>query len=257
MRLPVVAAIIFCAISLFAQSPLAPGPVPLKSEPHYRLVFENGYVRAWYFDIPGGTATLPHTHDVPYLSIALMPGDYVDAVAGQPEVHATPDDGQLSYFPGGEAHVLRTDSGGRFQDLTIELLRPQGTARNRCEKVIDAPLDCPVGAAGKPVVETPVFETDGILVQAGALPQGRFYNAEASQLPRLLVVLSDSELSVEPQGSKTQKLHGGELYWLGPGVGAVITDIRKESRKERDNRDEIKLSRFYIVSFKDAGSPRP
>ena len=257
MKLPVVAALILFTFSLYAQAPLSSGPVPLKSEPHYHLIFENGYVRAWYFDIPGGEATLAHLHDVAYLSVALMPGDYVDAVAGKPEVHATPDDGQLSYSPGGAAHVVRTDSGTRFQDLTIELLHPQGRARNRCVKVVDAPLDCPVEAAGRPVVETPAFETDELLVQAGALPQGRFYNAESSPGPRLFVVLSDAALNIEPRGAKAQKLHGGELFWLDAGVSATVTDIRKESRKEKDSRDELKLSRFYILSFKDGAASRP
>ncbi|HUJ39115.1 MAG TPA: hypothetical protein VLW54_01105 [Candidatus Acidoferrales bacterium] len=257
MKLPAAAALILFAISLSAQAPLSSGPVALKAEPHFRLVFENDYVRAWLFDLPGGEATLPHAHEVPYLTIALMPGDYVDAEAGKPEQHLTPDDGELGYSAGGGVHVLRTDSGTRFQGLVIELLRPQGGARNRCEKVIDAPLDCPVEAAGRPVVETPVFETQEILVQAGALPQGRFYNAESSPAPRLFAVLSDSEISVEVRGEKTRKLRGGELYWLAPELGAVVTDIRKESKKGRDDREELKLSRFYVVSFKDGGTTRP
>jgi hypothetical protein len=253
MKLFIAAAVILFAVSASAQAPLANTPVPLKSEPHHHLLLENTYVRGWYFEIAGHESTLLHAHDLPYLGVALMPGDYTNAVAGKPDAHALLDDGQLNYSKGGFAHVVRTDAGTPFKNFTIELLRPQGTPRNRCVKVIDAPLDCPVEAAGKPVVETPAFETDEILIQAGALPQGRFYNAGTSQLPRLFLVLSDSELSVESRGEKAQKLHGGELYWLPAGTTATVTDIRKEKKKGKDagSQEEVKLSRFYIVSFKD------
>lgn len=250
---PLLAVAIFCcAVSLPAQAPSST-PVPIKSEPHHHLALENAYVRAWFFDIPGHEATLLHAHDLPYLGIALMPGDYINAVAGKPEAHATLDDGQLNYSKGGFAHIVRTDSGSPFQNFTVELLHPQGTPRNRCVKVIDGPLDCPVEAAGKPAVETPAFETDEILVQAGALPEGRFYSASATPGPRLFLILSDSEVSIEARGGKTEKLHGGQLYWLPGGASATITDIRKEAKKgkEATSRGEIKLSRFYIVSFKD------
>ena len=250
MRAFIAVPILLLAFSLPAQTP---APVPLKSEPHHHLVLENGYVRAWFFDIAGHESTLLHAHDLPYLGIALMPGDYTNAVAGKPDAHAQLDDGQLNYSKGGFAHVVRTDAGTPFKNFTVELLHPQGTPRNRCVKVIDAPLDCPVEAAGNPVVETPAFETDEVLIQAGALPQGRFYNAGISQMPRLFLVLSDSELSVEARGAKAQKLHGGELYWLPAGATATVTDVRKEKKKGKDagSREELKLSRFYIVSFKD------
>jgi len=244
-------------LSLRAQAPLSSGPVPIASDSHFRLLLENAYVRVWFFDVPGTEATALHAHDHPYLTVALMPGDYVDAVAGKPEVHDTPDDGDISYSPGGFAHIIRTDSGNRFQALTIELLRPQGTPHNRCLKAIDAPLDCPVDAAGRPVVETPAFETGEIGVAAGALSGGRFYSAESSPQPRLFLILSDSEVSVEPRGAKAVKLHGGQVYWLPAGGSAALTDIRKEPRRERDSRDEIKLSRFYIVSFKDEAATHP
>lgn len=239
------------AVSLCAQTPLAPAPVALNKEPHHHLVLENAYVRAWFFDIPGHDATLLHAHDLPYLGIALMPGDYTNAVAGKPEAHALLEDGQLNYSKGGFAHVVRTDAGSPFKNFTVELLHSQGAPRNRCVKVIDAPIDCPVEAAGKPAVELPAFETDEVLIQAGGLPQGKFYNASASQSPRLFLLLSDSELSVEVHGAKAKLLHGGELYWLPAGTSAVFTDVHKEKRKDKDARDEQKISRFFIVAFKD------
>jgi len=248
-------ALLALAFSVRAQAPSSPAPVAPKAEPHHHLVLENAYVRAWFFDIAGHDSTLLHAHDLPYFGIALMPGDFTNAVAGKPDAHATLDDGQLSYSKGGFAHVIRTDAGSPFQNFTIELLHPQVNPRNRCVKVIDAPLNCPVEAAGKPVVETPAFETDEVLVQAGALSQGRFYNAGASQSPRLFLVLSDSELSVELSGAKAKPLHGGELYWLPAGSSAVFTDVRKDKKKGKDkdarSQDDLKVSRFFVLVFKD------
>jgi len=256
MELLLATAFLLLALPLGAQAPASSPAVAIKDEPHHHLVLENAYVRAWHFDIAGHEATLLHSHDLPYLGVALMPGDYVNAVAGKPEAHATLDDGQLNYSKGGFAHLVRTDAGTPFQNFTIELLKPQGAPRNRCVKVIDAPLDCPVEAAGRPVIETPAFETDELLVEDGALPLGRFYNAGSSLFPRLFVILSDSQVSIEVAGSKARKLHGGEVFWLPAGAGATVTDVTPEKKKGKDSRDELKLSRFYVVVFKDAGAAK-
>jgi hypothetical protein len=122
-------ALLLLALSVKAQAPSSPAPVPLNAEPHYHLLLENAYVRAWFFDIAGHEATLLHSHDLPYVAIALMPGDYTNAVAGKPEAHVTLDDGQLNYSKGGFAHVVRTDAGSPFHNFTVELLRSQGTPR--------------------------------------------------------------------------------------------------------------------------------
>lgn len=258
MKTLLFSAILLLALSVRAQTPASAPPVAVKDEPHHHLVLENAYIRAWHFEISGHDTTLLHAHDLPYLGVALMPGDYVNGVLGKPEAHATVNDGQLNYSKGGFAHIVRTDAGTPFQNFTIELLKPQGTPRNRCVKVIDGPLDCPAEAAGRPVVETPAFETDEILVEAGALASGRFYNAESSPSPRLFVVLSDSQLSVEPAGAKATKLHGGELYWLPAGTSATVNEISSEKKKGKDRNahDDMKLSRFYIVVFKDSNGPK-
>jgi len=254
--LPLFLSALLLSVVAQAQNPVSAPPVPLKEEPHHHLAFENAFVRVWYFDLPGHESTLLHSHDLPYIGVALTPGDYINAVAGKPEAHATADDGQLNYSKGGFAHSVRTDEGSPYHNFTIELLRPQGTSRNRCVKVIDAPFDCPVEAAGKPAVELPAFETDEVLVQVGGLPEGRFYNAGSSQQPRLFVVLSDSNLSVEVAGQKAKKLKGGELYWLPPGTSATVTDVTPPKKgKDKDKQDEFKISRFYILVFKDSTEP--
>src|SRR6266446_5900637 len=123
--------------SLPAQAPVA---VPISKEPHHHLVLENDYVRVFRVSLPAHDATLLHQHDVPYLYISLGPADVINAVQGRPEARIVMADGQLDYSPGHFAHIARTDSDIPFNNVTIELLRPQGEPRNICEKIIEGPV---------------------------------------------------------------------------------------------------------------------
>src|SRR6266446_9356388 len=124
-------AVLLLTFSLNAQAPVA---VPIPKEPHHHLVLENEYVRVFRVSVPAHEATLLHQHDVPYLYISLAPADVINAVQGRPEARIVMADGQLSYSPGHSAHIARTDSDIPFNNVTIELLRPQGEPRNICEK---------------------------------------------------------------------------------------------------------------------------
>jgi len=48
-------------------------------------------------------------------------------------------DGQVGYSPGHFATSPATNRPLPFNNVTIELLKPQGEPRNLCEKIIDAP----------------------------------------------------------------------------------------------------------------------
>src|SRR5271166_1556087 len=144
------APIALLASVLTAQTPDSPKPVPMTEEPHHRLIFENSYVRVFRFSLPGHEATLLHPHDLPYVSVTLGAVDAINAVAGKPESHVVLTDGQVGYSHGGFAHIVRTDPGSPYNNLTIELLHPQGELRNLCQKITDGPLnDCPSGNVDK------------------------------------------------------------------------------------------------------------
>jgi len=227
-----------------AQAP-ATAPVAVKDEPHHHLLLENDYVRAWGVSIPGHQATLPHNHDLPYFFVAVGSADFTNAVTGKPEARVTMGDGQLRYSKGGFSHLVRTETDAPFRNFTIELLRPQGAARNRCVKVIaDSPLDCrqttasPLGATA-----TLVFETDEIAVQLAEVSSLlRITDADA-QPARLFGILDQSELSVETPGQSAKKLHSGEALWLNAGTVATLL-----------NSGAGATSRFVIVTFKDSGA---
>src|SRR5712692_3914254 len=127
------------------QNPTAPpGPVPISEEPHHRLVLQNDFIRVYNVMVPPLDATLLHQHDLPYLYVTLGPADIINAIVGKPELHQILQDGETHYSPGHFAHVARTDSGVPFHNITIELLRPQGTPKNLCKDVVPGEaLNCP------------------------------------------------------------------------------------------------------------------
>jgi hypothetical protein len=234
-------ALLLFTFSLQAQAP-STAPVALKDEPHHHLMFENDFVRLWAFGIHGHDATLLHSHDIAYLGIAVGAADFVNAVNGKPETHVTLADGQVSYSKGGFAHLVRTESDTPFRNITIELLKPQGAPQNRCVKVIaDGALDCPqVSATPLDLATTQVFETDEMLVRAGAISfQMRMAGADAKPA-RLVGVLDQSELNVEVPGQPAKKLHGGEAAWLPAGA---VTSLVNPGAAD---------ARFFVVTFKDS-----
>jgi len=230
----ILAAVLLVAFGARAQAP-AGNAVATKDEPHHHQVLENSYVRVLHFEVPGHDATLLHSHDLPYVSVTIGPADFINAVAGKPEAHATPVDATVGYSKGGFAHVVRTESGMPFQNFTVELLKPQGMARNLCVKIIaDSPVqDCPAGAA-----VVPVFETDEMRVDSETIAtQGKRAEA-ASDSPRLFLVLDKSELTIALPGLGDKVLHTGEAFWLPAGAAPAL------------GNSGATPSRFLVLTFK-------
>jgi hypothetical protein len=208
------------AFSLSAQAPVA---VPVANEPHHHLVFENSYVRVFRVSVPAHDATLLHQHDLPYLYVSLGPADVINAVAGKPEARLVLADGQLGYSRGGFAHVARTDAGSSFNNVTIELLHPQGEVRNLCRKIVDGDLgpcsERDTGSRGyteEPLLETQEFRVDLVTLQSRAkfiqrVPSGCLY-----------VSLDSAELQDAPRET-TIKLQPGDRFWV---PAATILKLR-------------------------------
>jgi hypothetical protein len=237
----------------FSLNTQAPTAVPIPKEPHHHLVLENSYVRVFRVSVPAHESTLLHQHDVPYVYVALGPADVINAVQGKPESHLVMADGQLGYSPGHFAHIARNESGTPFNNVTIELLHPQGEPRNLCEKIIDGPLnDCQNSDANKLPSDSPLraparyakmeklFETDEILAESVSLAAKTSYIQSGSQPSQLLIALDNSEVRVDVHGKPSKSLHSGEVLWLVAGNPPTIV-----------NRDGHGTSRFLLLSFKN------
>ena len=201
------------------QTPAAPTAVPLATEPHHQLVLENSYVRVYRVSIPAHSATLLHQHDLPYVSVSLGPADFVNAVPGKPEVHVVLADGQIGYSRGGFAHIARTDSGVAFNNVTIELLKPQGDPQNVCAKIVPAAtsVPCPETPAGSEneIFGPPQFKTDEVTVRlASHGPNGSVVVGPVQAT--LFVIVSGSEIQRTVNGKPEETLSAGSVVWLPP-----------------------------------------
>jgi hypothetical protein len=243
--------------SLAQQYPTGPqGPVPISDEPHHRLVLQNDFARVYNVTVPALDSTLLHQHDLPYLYVVLGPADIINAIVGKPELHQLLQDGETHYSPGHFAHIARTDSGMQFHNITVELVRPQGTTKNLCKDVLPgAPLDCPeqrpaieAGKGKKPVPQLrsddiPYFETDEIRVYLHKATGGDDYVEAAPKVDALLIGLTNSNLDVNLAGEHIQFLHGGDVLWLPAGQHRRIVDFLGTH------------SGFLLISFKDSTAP--
>jgi hypothetical protein len=240
------------------QNPTAPaGPVPINEEPRHRLLLQNDFTHVYNLMIPALDFTLPHQHDLPYLYITLGPADIINAIVGQPELHQVLEDGEVHYSPGKFTHVVRTDSGVPYHDITVELVRPQGTAKNFCKEVMPGqPTDCPQqqiasgnGRAKKmaadPVTDpVPCFETDEIRVDLYKVASASDYVDTAPKVDALLVALNNANLDANLAGEHISFLHGGDVLWMPAGQHRRIVDFLGTH------------SSFLLISFKD-GTQRP
>ena len=179
----------------------------MTEEMHHKLVLENPYVRIFHASVPIHEATLLHRHDLPYLTVSLGNNDFTNAVDGKPETEVVQKDRQIGYSEGGFAHTIRPEKSSSFNNITVELLRPQRTAKNRCEKIVDGPLgdcksgpDSPLKALLKLFNMRPALTTDDIFVDTISLASGVNYSATAAHAPQLLFACDHSEFKVDMPG---------------------------------------------------------
>jgi hypothetical protein len=234
------ALVLLLSFSLRAQAPAA---VPAASEAHHHLVIENPYMRALRVSIPSSDATLLHEHKAPYVFVSLGPADFSNELAGKPAARVKMVDGQVGYSRGGFAHLVRTDAGEPFNNITVELLHAQGEPRNLCDKIVPSDLGaCDLGAdqPNAPIGTRPLLETDEIRVEAITVRRNGDIMDKPHPRPGLLMAVSGAPIKVARiPGVMTQTLHAGEMMWL---------PLAAEPKFTVEDGPEARL---VLISFKD------
>lgn len=216
-----------CCALLHAQSPehktptVTNQPVTLKDEPHHHLLFENPYTRVYHIEIPANSTSLLHKHEFPYISISQSSNEYTSVVAGQPDLHKKKMEGDEGYSDGGVVHFIRTDAGIPFHMLDVDLLQPQGKARNLCDEIVSqqpGPCDTSHTNPNEGMVIIPSFETDAVRVDRLELQRGETFD-EIHNAPSLLVATGGATVAVSRvPGVMTQFLKPGDILWLPLGA---------------------------------------
>lgn len=239
-------------IQINTQNPIPPvNAIPVNDEPHHAHVLQNDFVRVYNVTVPPLDATQLHQHDLPYIYLVLGPADLVNAVQGKPEARLTLDDGATRFMAGGFAHIVRTDAGIPFHNITIELEKSQGSPRNLPEKSADRPLgSCPQNVpdpkASNPQIPAeqtiPCFETDEVQLDMVNIEGGKDYGDPAPRTAALLVAMTGADLDVSLGGQHAEFLHAGDVLWLPAGTARRVVDFLG-----------VKSS-FLLLSFKDTGA---
>lgn len=238
-------------IQINIQSPIQPqSAVPVNDEPHHAHVFQNEYARVYNVTVPPLDATQLHQHDRPYLYLILGPADVINAVQGKPEARLTLEDGATRYAAAGFAHIVRTDAGIPFHNITIELEKPQESARNLPVKSDDRPLgSCPqpVNAKGRnnqiPAEQAvSCFETDEVRLDLVRVEGGKDYAETAPRTAALLVAMSGANLDISLAGQHAEFLHAGDVLWLPAGTARRVVDFLGTK------------SGFLLLSFRDTAT---
>lgn len=119
-------------LALILPSHAAEPPLPVRDEPHHKVVLENEHVRVIDVQIPAGKTTLYHVHNVPSVIVYLTKSTNTSQTWG--ESATTPrqvSPGESRYAAYDEkplAHRVTNTGTGPFRVLDIELIRRLPTA---------------------------------------------------------------------------------------------------------------------------------
>jgi hypothetical protein len=223
----------------FSASAQAPTPAHLPGEPRHHLKIDNQYVRAYYVEVAPHDETQLHQHDHDYIFVSLGAADIVNAVYNKPEVHLVMKDGEIHFSRGGFAHVAKNLSDAPFRNITIEFLKPQGDAKNLCEKVVPGETGpCAKEDHINEFTKTPLFETNEIRADSIELQPKAVYR-DVPETGTLLVALDQADLAVQLFRKPEVKLTGTDMLWISGKTSLTI-------RNAGDG-----LSRFLAIRFKD------
>lgn len=234
------AGFLVAALSIAAQTstPTSGPAIPLREEGHHHLIFHNSYVNVFFVEIPPHETTLPHHHDLPYVSI--QPG-------GADAAPETPSSLRIGYATGNFSHAVTNSRDVTLRNIAVELVRPQGTVRDRCaaivsDRVPDVCKEAPINA-GNPSKHTPLLETDEILVESWEFAPGASTPPLDDRLDMLIGGLTDIQVAGNSGLDSANALRGG-ILWVPAGSSPVF-----KASADRGGH-------FIAITFKDSGGAR-
>lgn len=213
----------------------------MREEGHHHLVFENSYVHVFFVEIPAHQTTLLHYHDLPYISVPPG-GDDAASSAGSGPTSAA-NFARIAYAAGKFSHAVTNSGDAPLRNVAVELLRPQGTVRNRCAAVLrDLPreiCDVPGLTSTNTPRRLPLFETGEIFVESWEVGPGATTLPLDNRMDMLVAGLTDVRISGNSGIDSANESRGGEL-WIPAGSNPVF-----RTAPDRGGH-------FIAISFKDS-----
>jgi hypothetical protein len=250
--------------------------LPIVEETHHELLLKNDFLNVYGINVPAQDKTLPYKHDFPFVTVSVGPSDVQTTVAGKASAPAARNNGDVTFSEGGIAQTIEATGGKAYRGVAVELLKPQGAAKNLCQQVVPGPQDCADAAsqqaaarlpasgktrgqkaarrtgsndaaadaarrrAGTADDDVPAFETDQIRVDFIRVWGGRDYAELAPKDGALLVALADANITVALGGQSAALLHDGNVLWMPAGVERRVSDFLAGT------------SSFIVISFRAA-----
>jgi hypothetical protein len=238
------AATLFSAVSMAAQAPASsPNAIPMREEGHHHRVFENSYVHVFFVEIPAHETTLLHHHDLPYVSIPPGGVDAAPPPAGGTTANSPPSFARVGYAAGNFSHAVTNSTDVTLRNVAVELVRPQGTVRNRCSAVLGnqprETCDVPELTAANPSRHAPLMETDEMLVESWEIGPGATSPPLDDGMDMLIAGLTGVKITGESGIDSANVLRGGEL-WLPAGSKPIF-----QTAPDRGGH-------FIAITFKDS-----
>lgn len=206
------------------QESVSQKAIPVASEHHHHLSFQNQYVRVFEVSLAPHESTLLHQHDNDYIYISIGDAQVSTTIPGQAETHSKLANREVRFVRGGFAHVVHNDGDQEFRVADVDLVQPQGKLRNLCLQVIASePLACPdapeTGAKDAGYSISPEFETDRTRVVLIRVQPHREVPLSGGRWEELIVSVEESVLAPATGKGPERLLHPGDFVWLGDGAG--------------------------------------
>ncbi len=243
---------LLAALTLAGQLPAgAQATKPITSERHYRLSFQNQYVRVYQLEVAPGESTQVYPHDYDSLLISIGEAQITVSSSATAEKHLMHKDGEIRFSRGGFAHAVRNDGARRFRAVAVEFLGPQSKPHNLCLQVIaNEPLACHAAAVAPATASThtdqPAFEADETRVTLISVKPKQEMRLRDSEREELLVSLDQAVIGFAEGKGPERLLHPGDLVWIGRG--GVTRVFKNASAKE---------ARFFLIEMKSRKTAKP
>ena len=210
LKSPAAALVLVIAAGVVAVAQI----VPVRQEPHHRLVFENASLRVLDVNIPSGTTTLDHRHDHDLLIVSVGAADTRTRTPGSDWGPVRPrrvlgETSVTEYVGQPGVHAIQNVGVDPYRLIAVENARERGWSA--------LPPVAPAGA--EVLADGRAFRATRVRVRGGDAPAPRLH-----ALPSVLILVSGDAVIL--RGGHAVAL-GSTARWTVVGAGEPFTVASK------------------------------